>query len=189
MALIPVYFSVANYFRIDNASTTPIPPGTVMSLSVLDASLDSFVEICNGVTSPIGVAADAFLSEFMNPPASGYAADIVTGAFGNSTTRSTNRINDLFMETRGSGLMTVYTGVGTFRTTVYDPTVTASQWVSALNGKLYSNANGQLTPVGTQNSIGTLVGVPKAFPSGVPGTQTWDGSMSLGTYLTFNLRA
>ena len=180
MALIPVYFTVAGQFQIDNSSATAIAPGTLMKLTA-DANDDAFVDIANTTSGVVGVAADGFRTELLSPPASGYAADIITGSNGNTTTRSQNRISDLFRETAASGLMTVYTGAGTFRTTQY------AAVSFTLGQKLYSDASGKLTNSSNAGGIvGTVVGLPKAFPSGVPGTDI-DGSMSLGTYLTFNL--
>ena len=185
MALIPVHFSHAPQFPINNSSLTPIPPGQLLKLNV-DANGNPQVSAASTTSGVVGLAADGFLTQNITPPASGYAADLVTGANGNTTTRSTNRINDLYRDTAGSGLMTVYTGVGVFRTTQYSTAVTFN-----LMDRLWSDASGLVTNVaGTGNgadSIGKVVGLPKAFPSGVPGTDI-DGSMSLGTYLTIEVR-
>lgn len=183
MALIPVYFTVAGQFKIDNSSLTAIAPGTLMTLTA-DATDEAVVAKASNTGAVVGVAADGFRTETMSPPASGYAADIVTGADGNTTTRSTNKLYELYRETAGSGLMTVYSGVGTFRTTEYETgsyTLGASLYASA-NGKLTTNTNS-----GNAAKVGVCVGLPKAFPNGVPGTDV-AGSMSLGTYLTFNMQ-
>ncbi len=181
MALIPVYFTISGQYLIDNSSGTAIAPGTLLTLTA-DANNEATVAKSSATTMVIGVAADGFRTELLNPPASGYAGDIITGAYGNTTTRSTNRINDLYRDTAGSGKMTVYSGVGTFRTTEYD-----SNQTYTLGEKLYSTATGKFTnDDGGGNVVGFVTGLPSAFPNGVPGTDV-DGSMSLGTYLTFNL--
>ena len=181
MALIPVYFTVAGQFKIDNSATTPIAPGTLLSLTE-GGDGEAYVSKASTSSGVVGVAGDGFRTELLSPPASGYAADIVIGSNGNTTTRSQNRLSDLFRETGASGLMTTYSGSGTFRTTEY---ATGLTWT--VGQKLYSNASGLLTNVSNSGgAVGTLVKKPSAFPSGVPGTDI-DGSMSLGTYLTFNL--
>jgi hypothetical protein len=179
MALIPVYFTIAGSFQFDNSSATPVAPGTLMKLTA-GAGDAAYVAAANTTSGVVGVAADAFLSNMLNPPASGYAADIVINSQGD-TTRSQDRISDLFKETLASGLMTVYSGSGTFRTTMY------ANVTYTLGQPLFSDAYGNVTNVSNAGGkIGIVVGLPLAFPSGVPGTDI-DGSISLGTYLTFNL--
>lgn len=187
--LIPTFFTVSGQFKIDNTSTTPIAPGCPLALGQ-NSDGESVVEIADGATTTkpvIGLAADGYLTEALTPPASGYAADIVTGAYGNATVRSTNRINDLYKETRGSGMMTVYSGVGTFRSSEY---VVADSLVPG--DKLYAGTGANKGKmVKTTSTEGTVIGVvveaPRAYPNGVPGT-TVDGSMSLGTLVAFNLK-
>lgn len=177
MALIPVYFTVAGMFPIDNSSATAIDPGTCLTL-VADVNGDPQVRIADADDIVIGIAGDGYKLDSLTNPVN-YAADIVINAQGD-TTRSQDRINDLYKETLGSSLMTVYSGAGTFRTTTYvgSPDV---------GTKLYSNSVGKLTITNAGGSlVGHCVHAAKAYPSGVPGTDI-EGSTSLGTYLTFNL--
>ncbi len=177
--LIPVHFSVATQFKIDNSSGTAILAGTLLRLTAVGD--DSFVAKANATSTVVGVAADSFKLDAA-ASASGYAADITINSAGD-TTRSQNRISDLYKETLASGFMTTYTGVGQFRTDQYDTGV--GSWT--LGQPLFSTAVGLVTNVdGGGDSIGKLVGKPQAFPSGVPGTDI-DGSISLGTLLTFTL--
>ena len=122
-----------------------------------------------------------------------YAADLIIGAYPLSPpvgrTRSTqNRVSDMFDETLSSGKVTVYFGGGEFFTDQFE-TVNGGSPIDYNPGDdLFLSANGILTNVGTTGTnarVGLLVENPKAYPSGVPGTDTADGSLSLGTYLHF----
>jgi hypothetical protein len=184
MALIPVHFTIAGQWNFDNSSATAVAPGTCLKPTA-DADEVVYVSTASATSAVVGVAADGFRTETIDPPASGYADDIVVGADGNTTTRTQNRISDLYRETAGSGKMTVYSGVGTFRTTAYSSAVTWSG--VTIGASLYSDASGLLTNSnGGGTKVGYLLQRPVAFPSGVPGSDV-DGSMSLGTYLTFNM--
>jgi hypothetical protein len=77
--------------------------------------------------------------------------------------------------------MTVYTVGGKFGT---DQLSTGANFV--VGAKVYSDANGKLASSGSI-SAGYCVGTPSATDNGVPGTDTPDNSMSLGTYMTFVL--
>lgn len=86
-------------------------------------------------------------------------------------------------ETAASGKITVYNQGGKFHTDIFEDEE------FAYGDALYVSASGKLTKT---NGGGQLVGVcvvpPRAYPSGVPGTDTVDGSISLGSYMTFILR-
>jgi len=181
--LVPVHFTVAGQFKINNATSQPaIVQGTLLTLGAVGD--ESYVEAVNNTADyVVGVAGDNFRFDQAATKHLGYAADIVINSAGD-TTRSMNRINDLYKDTLGSGLMTVYSGVGTFRTTVYDTTVVT--WT--LSEPLYTNAAGEITnvPSASAQVVGRLVGKPQKFPNGVPGVDV-QNSMSLGTFLTFTL--
>ena len=175
--LIPVYFTVAGQFKMNNATPTAIAAGQCLKLNE-DGNLDVFVSVANATDNVVGIAGDTFKLD-SPASASGYAADVVINA-GGDTTRSQNRISDMYKETLGSGMMTVYSGAGTFRTDQYTGT-------PDIGDPIYSNANGLITDVsGGGTRVGTCVGSAKAYPSGVPGTDI-EGSTSLGTLITFNL--
>lgn len=196
MALIPVYFTVAEFFKFDNSSSTAVAAGTVMKVTA-DAALETFVVPAGNTGNAVGLAGDgyktdgltAFAAAGANPGNSGatragsYAADIVINAQGN-TVRTTNRVYELYKETLGSGRMTIYSGSGKFLSTEYETGVTY-----AIGDKLYSSAAGKVTNASNTNAaplVGTLVGLPKAYPNGVPGISV-EGSMSLGNYMAINL--
>ena len=99
-----------------------------------------------------------------------------------------NRVSDFFDETLASGKITVYTGGGRFSTDQY---VASEESDFDPSDKLYvgTGANVGLLTVtaSTQKQVvGICVKAPSAYPSGVPGTDV-EGSMSLGTYLSFQL--
>src|SRR4051812_28510188 len=100
MALIPVHFTIAQQFKIDNSAVTAIAPGALLRLTA-DANSEAVVSAANTTSGVVGLAADGFRTETLSPPASGYAANIVVGADGNTTTRSTNKLNELYRETSG----------------------------------------------------------------------------------------
>ncbi len=94
-----------------------------------------------------------------------------------------NRVSDSFDETKASAKISVYT-LGEFFTNQY---VTTDTW--AVNDKVYSFTNGKSTNQ-QQNSgpvLGYVTVVPTAYDSGVPGTDTTNGSISLGNYLGVRL--
>jgi hypothetical protein len=195
--LIPVHFTIAGNFPFDNTSSGPNytagvaagQPLTVYSNAQVYQGITynkAYVKACSSLSNiVIGLAGDGFRTDVIAAAAgaaAGYAANIVISGNGD-TTLSQNRISDLYKETLASGQMTVYSGSGTFRTDQYDGTQSY-----ALGAPLYSNASGQITsfPNGTSlQVIGHCVGVPWAFPSGVPGvggtwgTNWFDNSMAL----------
>ena len=122
-----------------------------------------------------------------------YAADLVIGAHGPSPTartRSTqNRVSDAFNETAASGKITIYIAGGLFETDQYETLNGVTPIVYQPGEPLYVSANGNLTDVASANSqiVGVVTVGPRAYPSGVPGTDTTDGSLSLGNYLQFML--
>lgn len=182
MALIEVYHVVADQYPVDPDTNPNLKEGMVVNLN----SSGNAVKASNTGTA-FGIAGDSSETSGGHTP---YAADLVIGAHGpgdSARTRSTgNRASDLFDETGASGLVTVYNAGGKFHTDQYETSVTYT-----VGETLYSSANGLITNASNSSNapvVGLLATAPRAYPSGVPGTETADGSLSLGTYLTFVLR-
>lgn len=186
MGLIEIYHVVADQIEVDPDFATDTVEGMVVGLTTSGTKTVAAPSSTGGTTNAYGLAGDTQSNTQAGTP---YAADLVIGANGPVTnpvarTRSTgNRVSDLFDETLASGLITVYTGGGKFATDQYDTTasytVGAAVQVSATAGIVTSGGGGA--------TLGVIVEAPKAYPSGVPGTDTTDGSLSLGNYLTFKL--
>lgn len=186
MGLIEIYHVVADQIEVDPDFTTDTVEGMVVGLTTSGTKTVAAPSSTGGVTNAYGLAGDTQSSSQNGTP---YSSDLVIGANGPVTnpsarTRSTgNRVSDMFDETLASGLITVYTGGGKFATDQYNTsatyTVGATVNVSAVAGIVTSGGGGA--------ALGVVVEGPKAFPSGVPGTDTVDGSLSLGNYLTFKL--
>jgi len=186
MGLIEIYHVVADQLEVDPDFASDTIEGMVVGLTTSGAKTVAAPSATGGTTNAYGLAGDTQSSSTAGTP---YSADLVIGANGPVTnpvarTRtSSNRVSDMFDETLASGLITVYTGGGKFATDQYDSTATytpgAAVQVSATPGIVTTGGGGA--------TLGVVVDAPKAFPSGVPGTDSTDGSLSLGNFLTFKL--
>ncbi len=135
----------------------------------------------------IGIAGDSFLSAEGQTTA--YSAQVVIGANGAANRWTENRVSDFYNETAASQRITVYTGGGKFwvSTDLFDAPagVTAGNLMQAGTGVGYwagsagNNAN---------DFIAIAASSTTAYPSGVPGTDTTDGSITLGNYISLILR-
>jgi len=176
MALIVEQHVIADMYPI--AVATTISAGMLVELSS-----GLIVAATTGSVNAIGIAGD---SNVANTQTTAYSAEVVIGATDADTARTrwtSNRVSDMYNETLGSGKMTVYHGGGKFwisddlvehpgnvlagdKLAVSD--VTAGEW-----GETASNTLGDF--------IAIAVGSGQEYPSGVPGTDTTDGSIALGT--------
>ena len=180
MALIEIYHTVADYYSVDPDWTAgeAIIEGQWVALETVSGN--TYAKIADGATDRvIGVAGDTMSNTVSGTP---YAASVVVNAAG-ATRQTENRVSDFFNETLASGRITVYQGAGKFATDQYATGVTF-----AVGEQCYADGSGDLTNANAGNGqvLGTCVGTPSAFPSGVPGTDI-SGSISLGTYVTFVL--
>ena len=181
MALIPVFHVIPDEYEVDPdwTNTEAIIAGQWVALETVSGSV--YATRADGSTDRvIGVSGDTMSN---TTAGTAYAADVVVNSAGG--TRSTqNRVSDYFNETMASGKLTVYHSGGKFHTDQYSTTVTF-----AAGEALYADANGDLTNADAGNAqiIGTCTQGVHAEPSGVPGTDTTDGSLSLGNYVTFIL--
>ncbi len=183
MALIVEYHVVADMYPVNTANAI---------------SAGMLVELTNNLVIPvdaiaavdcIGVAGDSSLNAEGQTTA--YSAQLVIGADGAGTRWTENRVSDFYDETMASQKITVYNGGGKF-------------WISEDlldTGNLIPVA-GDVYGTGTTGGDGSwlaaagiagvtvalAVGPVSAYDSGVPGTATADGSMSLGDYFPVVLR-
>lgn len=180
MALIVRHHNIASQFNVDpvhDIATSPIEAGRLVRLDT-----NSYVQQA-GVQTVVGLAGDSLVN---SSGGTAFAADVVINGAG-ATVSTQNRVSDGFNETLASGKMTVYFGGGEFFTDQYVTSPVAG-WATP-GATLYSSATGLLTTDngGSGRVVGYLVAGPAAYPSGVPGTDTTDGSLSLGTFVHFML--
>jgi len=213
MALIPIYNVVADMYYVDpdwvDNDNGPIIEGQwVMLTTITNATgtgmpiedlYDSFFAVYATVatgaqdTRTIGVAGD---TESNTTAGSAYAnGTYVAGALGaviNSSGARRQlqpRVSDMYNETAASGKITVYHSGGKFATDQLEAGFTTADTAALVGHELYVGATGKLqsTDAGNGQIVATLVGPLNAYPSGVPGTDTLDGSMSLGDFLVFKM--
>jgi len=177
MALIVEQHVVADMYPI--AVTQAVSAGMIVELSgglVIPAT--------TGSVRAIGIAGDTNATTAGQTTA--YSAQVVIGSVDADTARTrwtSNRVSDMYNETLGSGKMTVYNGGGKFwisddlidnasATTAGDllavSATTAGEW-------------GETSSTAANDLIGIAVGGAQQYPSGVPGTDTADGSIAIGT--------
>ena len=135
----------------------------------------------------VGIAGDSALAA--EDQTTAYSAQVTIGANGAGTRFTENRVSDFYDETTASQKITVYNGGGKFWISedLFDDVATdgtigvylipsaatvAGEWDAGL-----VTAETALVVAGNQ-----------AYDSGVPGTATANGSMSLGNYVGVVLR-
>ena len=179
MALIEIYHVVADMYPI--ADSQSIHEGMCIKFDALGS-----VQICDTAGERIlGIAGDNTVVSTSNAnKATPFSANLTIGANGANRQWTQNIVSDFFDETRASDKLIVYTGGGKFATDQYDTTILT--WTP--NTVLYTNASGLIsTTAGAAVPMGILAQGPTAYPSGVPGTDTVDGSNTLGDFITFVL--
>lgn len=178
MALIVEQHVVANSYPV---GSTAIQAGMLVSMvndgTVVPAGADS--------TIVIGIAGDSALTGSGQTTA--YSAEVVIGASDADTARTrwtSNRISDMYDETLASGKITVYNGGGKFW--ISDDLITGELAIDA-GELLESEAGGHWATGNTAGEVVAIcVGHAQQYPSGVPGTDTPDGSIALGTSTSGN---
>jgi hypothetical protein len=177
MALIVEQHVVADMYPI--AVDQAVSAGMIVELS---AGL--VIPATTGSVRAIGIAGDS--NATTEGQTTAYSAEVVIGSQDADTARTrwtSNRVSDMYNETLGSGKMTVYNGGGKFwisddlfdtpgAVTSGDPlavsTNTAGEWDEA-------------SSTAVNDFIAIAVGNGEQYPSGVPGTDTADGSIAIGT--------
>jgi len=180
MALIVEYHVIADMYPV---SSTAVTAGMLVHLNAAGAIAPTTAS----TDLSIGVAGDSSLAAAGQTTA--YSAQVVIGADGAGTRWTENRVSDFYDETVASQKITVYHGGGKFwiseglldAGTVLTPGefmrvgATAGYWL-----------DGGTNAVG--DTVAIAVGPVSAYDSGVPGTATTDGSISLGNYFPVVLR-
>lgn len=184
MALIEVFHVVADEYPVDPDFQADTLEGMLVRLTSIGG--EPVVKPATAASGVIGIAGD---TQSNTTAATQWSARLILNSNGGSLRQTVNRVSDMFNETAASGKMTVYHSGGTFRSDQFATLDSGQSPITySLGDPLYSNDAGKITnESGAGGKIGLLVEGPKAFPSGVPGTETPDGSMSLGTYMTLKL--
>ncbi len=178
MALIVEQHVVADMYPV---GTTAIQAGMLVTMvqngTVIPAAQGS--EVC------IGIAGDSALTTAGQTTA--YSSQVVIGASDADTARTrwtSNRISDMYDETLASGKITVYNGGGKFW--ISDDLVTGELATDA-GVSLESDAGGHWVAGSTAKEVVAITtGLAQGYSSGVPGTDTPDGSIELGTSTSGN---
>ncbi len=179
MAIIVEQHVVADHYPVG---------GTAITAGMLVSFTSSLViPAVNGTTTAIGVAGDSALTSEGQTTA--YSAQVTIGANGAATRWTENRVSDFYDETKASQRVTVYTGGGKFwiSTDLIDSSAAIAtgnlMQVGGTSGYWASGAG-----TGPNDHVGTAVSTTTAYPSGVPGTDTTDGSITLGNFIAIILR-
>ena len=181
MALIVEYHVIADMYPV---GATSINAGMLVTLTA-----DLVVPATSGAATAIGIAGDSRLTSEGQTTA--YSDQVRIGAAGGATRYTENRVSDFYNEALASQKMTVYNGGGKFW--VSSDLIDSSSGISAITLLEVSNGtsgNWMTVSGGTaaNEHVGTAVGASQAYPSGVPGTDTTDGSITLGNYVPIILR-
>ena len=182
MALIVEYHVIADMYPVAAGAVTA---GMQVNLSA--AGQAQATPVGAGVASPVGISGDSALAAEGQTTA--YSAQVVIGADGGGTRWTENRVSDFYDETTASQKITVYNGGGKFW--ISDDLFDAPAGVAPgdLLGRSAAVAGEWVeVAVGTDLQLGIAVGINQAYDSGVPGTDTTNGSISLGNYVPVVLR-
>ena len=187
MALIVEYHVIADMYTV---GAVAISAGMIVELNAAGAVIPQ--DAASQVTN-IGIAGDSALAAEGSTTA--YSAQVTLGAApadGTAGSRWTeNRVSDFYDETTASQKITVYNGGGKFWISddLLD-TGSAAPAAGNLFGTGIAGGNGswlvQAAVVG--ENVAISVGASQAYDSGVPGTDTTNGSMTLGDYFPVVLR-
>ncbi len=179
MAIIVEQHVVADHYPV---GATSITAGMLVSFAS-----GLIVPTTASADTSIGIAGDSFLTTEGQTTA--YSAQVVIGANGAATRWTENRVSDFYNETAASQRVTVYTGGGKFwiSTNLID-----SAAAIAAGNKMQSGGTAGFWAAGATSTVGEMIGVAASaltpYPSGVPGTDTTDGSITLGNYIAMILR-
>ena len=184
MALIVEYHVIADMYPV---STIAITAGMIVTLN----SSGQIVPAPTGTSSPkvtaIGIAGDSSLDEAGQTTA--YSAQVVVGADGAGTRWTENRVSDFYDETVASQKITVYNGGGKFWVSedLFDtPASVVPGGALGISGT--TDGEWEESGVTDDDVCAISVGSNTAYDSGVPGSDTADGSITLGNYIPLILR-
>ena len=184
MALIVEYHVVADMYPVN--ATESISAGMLVSFGANGVVLTPTSQ--TATKQALGIAGDSSLNAQGQTTA--YSAQVVIGADGAGTRWTENRVSDFYDETVASQKITVYNGGGKFwlsEDLIDVPADIAGGELlrpSAATAGLYDDG----AIAANNDEVAIAVGVNQAYDSGVPGTATTDGSMTLGNYIPIILR-
>ncbi len=184
MALIVEYHVVADMYPV---GATAISAGMLVEM---EAAGTIIPQDGAAAMNSIGIAGDSALDAEGSTTA--YSAQVVIGADGAGTRWTGNRVSDFYDETTASQKITVYNGGGKFW--ISDDLLDTSS-AAPVAGNIFGTgttggSGSWLVQAGTSGEeiVAISVGPVSAYDSGVPGTATTDGSMSLGNFFPVILR-
>ena len=188
MAIIVEQHVIADHYPV---AGTGISAGMIVSLNAAGAAIPASVigTLLVGQNA-FGIAGDSALAAEGQTTA--YSANIVIGANGGGTRWTENRVSDFYDESKASQRITVYNGGGKFwisedlfdaaagvipGTRLGVSSATAGEWEDSVSAT-----------VADDDIVAVAFRASSAYPSGVPGTDTTDGSITLGNYIGLVLR-
>jgi len=184
MALIVEYHVIADMYPVSSSAVTA---GMIVTLN----SAGQIVPAPTSTSSPkvrsIGIAGDSSLTSAGQSTA--YSAQVVIGANGAGTRWTENRVSDFYDETVASQKITVYNGGGKFWISedLFDAASSVAPG-TALGISGTTAGEWEDSSVTDDDICAIAVGSNTAYDSGVPGSDTSDGSISLGNYVPLVLR-
>ncbi len=183
MALIVEYHVVADMYEVGSLD---VKAGMLVGFGTGANAGKIVPAIVGSETAVIGIAGDSALSSGQT---TAYSDTVLIGA--NSTSRYTsNRVSDFYNETAASGKITVYNGGGKFWISedLFDGADASGVTAGQLLGLGDTNGYWETSAVTADNVVAIAAGTVSAYSSGVPGTDTTDGSITLGDYVPVILR-
>jgi len=181
MALIVEYHVVADMY--------PVGTGAISAGMLVEQNANGLIVAQAGAsaTDCIGIAGDSALAAEGQTTA--YSAQVTIGANGAGNRWTENRVSDFYDETTASQKITVYNGGGKFWISedLLDAT-SATPTYTNLFGSGPTDGEWLVVAAGAVTEVALAVGPVQAYDSGVPGTATTNGSMSLGNYFPVVLR-
>lgn len=181
MALIVEYHVIADMYPV--AQTTSIAAGMVVALDSSGYAVPAPTGT-NPDQKAIGIAGDSTTGTESQTTA--YSDQVVIGAVPTPTSTAktrwtSNRVSDFYDESRASGKITVYNGGGKFW--ISDDLFDAASSVAVgttLGVSGTTAGEWEDSSITDDDIIAVAVGTASSYPSGVPGTDTTDGSIALG---------
>ncbi len=185
MALIVEYHVVADMYAVGTAAVTA---GMLVGISTAGLAV-ALPTGSAALRNALGIAGDSALSAEGQTTA--YSAQVTIGANGAGTRYTENRVSDFYDETTASQKITVYNGGGKFwiSSDLFDDdgsTISIGNFLEG-SGTVAGEWNDGAT-VADGADLALAVGASQAYDSGVPGTDTSNGSISLGNYVPIILR-
>ena len=185
MALIVEYHVNADMYP----TTAGISAGMLVTLNAAGAVVPAPTGTVGNCKICLGIAGDSSLTAAGQTTA--YSAQVTIGADGAATRWTENRVSDFYDETVASQKMTVYNGGGKFHISedLWDNTAASVAPGQTLqcSGTTDGEWNDATTAV-DDNIVAVAASANTAYDSGVPGTDTTDGSITLGNYVPVVLR-